>query len=567
MNHKPLIEHRPWVEFYSPGVPADVEIKVQSLGELFDEVIERWRNRTALVFYGHEITYLDLRDKVYRFANALSHLGIKKGDTVAFLLLNSPEFVIAFYAAAKLGAIITLISPVYVSGEIKHQYEDSGAETIICQDMLYEAVEKTGLKIKNVILTNITDSFSAAKRFFGKKILRGVYQKMTVPNPKILQREGFYAFKELIKKYPADPPEIQIDAKKDILVLPYTSGTTGPPKGVMLTHYNVIADETLYYSFYPIFEEGRDVMIGYMPFYHAAGLMTGVISAIRRGTTLVIITNPDLDDILYSISKYGATFFIGAPAIYEALNNYEKTDRVNWKKLKAHLSGADALHEATATDWKMKTGFDIHECYGMTEFTCNSHQTPLGRVKSGSMGVPLPSTVATILDPDEDRVLPPNEMGEIVVSGLQVTEGYWNNPEATRQCEAWINGIRWWRTGDLGKMDEEGYFYIYDRKRDLIKYKGLRVYAREVEEVLKTHPAVKEVGVIGVPDIKVGENVKAYVVLEGDAKGQVSEQDIIDYCSGKLAHYKIPKVVEFIGEIPRTDIGKASRRELREYEG
>jgi long-chain acyl-CoA synthetase len=205
--------------------------------------------------------------------------------------------------------------------------------------------------------------------------------------------------------------------------------------------------------------------------------------------------------------------------------------------------------------------------YGQTELTATSHGNPRGKGKIGSIGIPLPSAISAVLDLEKNEFLPFGQMGELAVTSPQVTKGYWNNPEATKECEAIIDGIRWWRTGDLGRMDEDGYFYIYDRKRDIIKYKGLQVLAREVEEVLKEHPQIKEVGVIGVPDIKVGENVKALVVLEADARGKLSEEEIIEYCQGKLAHYKIPKIVEFVGEIPKTDIGKVSRRELREEEG
>jgi long-chain acyl-CoA synthetase len=559
-------EERPWLKSYPSQVPPDIDIPLKSISQTFDEATEKWKSRTAIIFYGTEIKYQALREKVDRFATALFSLGIKKGDRVALLLLNSPEFVIAYYGAMKVGATITPISPVYVSSEIKHQLEDSGAETIICQDMLYGGMEKIGVKLRNVILTNITESLSSLKKYMGKSILRGVYQKMAVPSPDIVKREGFYQFQELIKKYPPHPPKVEIDPVEDVAILPYTSGTTGLPKGAMITSYNLLANETQYQTFYPVFQEGMDVVVAYMPFYHAAGQLTALLTGILRGATLVILTMPEIDDILSSIARYNVTTFPGSPAIYETLKDYEKTDRVNWKKLKILISGADALHESTTQGWVARTGVNIHEAYGMTETTCLTHMVPLGKIKLGSVGVPLSNTMAAIVDPEKEEFLPVGELGEIVVNGPQMTKGYWNKPEATKECEAIINGIRWWRTGDLGKMDEDGYFYIYDRKRDLIKYKGLRVYAREVEEVLKTHPEIKEVGVIGVKDIKVGENVKALVVLEADARGKLSEKDIIEYCQGKMAHYKIPKIVEFVGEIPKTDVGKVSRRELREQE-
>jgi long-chain acyl-CoA synthetase len=557
-------QEKPWLKSYPPEVPARIEIPSKSLNEFFDEATEKWRNRTAIIFYGKKISYKELREKVDRFACALSHLGVKKGDRVALLLLNSPEHIIAFFGVLKAGGIVTAISPVYVSPEIKHQLQDSGAETLICQDILYEGVEKAGVNIKNVILTDVTDSLPRLKKIFGKTILRDVYQKMPSPARSKLEQQGFYQFRDLIKKYPPDPPKVEINPNEDIVTLPYTGGTTGLPKGVMITHHNLIAHYEQFYALYPFIEEGKEIFVAYLPFYHAGGQVLALINGIIRGYTLVILTTPDLDDILKAVVKHEATFFSGTPALFELLKDYEKTGIVNWKRLKVVTSGADILHESTAKDWKDRTGVDLHDLYGLTELTCISHLSPFGKRKNGSIGIPVPNTVAAILDPDKDELLPTGEMGEIVVAGPLVAKGYWNNPEATKECEALVDGFKWWRTGDLGKMDEEGYFYVYDRKRDLIKYKGLRVYAREVEEVLKTHPKIKEVGVIGVSDIRVGQNVKALVVLEAEARGQISEEDIKEYCIGKLAPYKIPKIFEFIGEIPKTDVGKVSRRELRE---
>jgi len=285
-----------------------------------------------------------------------------------------------------------------------------------------------------------------------------------------------------------------------------------------------------------------------------------------RGNTMVIITTPDLDETITSMIKYNATYFVASPTMYEMLKDYEKTDRVNWKKLKVIQSGADSLLETTAKDWEERTGTSISEGYGMTETTAGTHFNPIGKQRYGSIGIPVANTYAAILNPDEDVFMPVGEIGEIVVCGPQVTKGYWKKPEATKECESFINGRRWWRTGDLGRMEADGFFYVYDRKRDLIKYKGLRVFAREVEEVLKEHPHIRECGVVGQPDPVVGSYVKAVIVLESDARGYTSEQEIIEYCKGKMAAYKIPKIIEFVGEIPKTDIGKVSRREIRTEE-
>lgn len=563
-----IYEEKPWLKWYPEGVSGEVECPKISLGQAFDKSTEKWANKTAVIFYGSKITYKELRRRVDCLATALAKLGVQKGDRVALLLLNSPEYLVSFYASVKIGAVLTPISPVYVSSEIKHQLEDSGAKVLICQDILFEGVEKSGVALEHVILTNISESLPKLKRMMGQGILRGVYQKMAAPPTEILDREGVHQLQDLISSHHANPPEVDIDQDKDLVALPYTGGTTGPPKGVMITHANAVTNVHQVCQYQPILEEGKENLIAYMPYYHAAGQSIGVLMGILQGYTQVTITTPELDDILTAIVKHRVSVFVGAPTMYEMLKDYDKTDRVPWKKFKAIWSGADSLHEETGRDWEIRTGTTIAEGYGMTETTATTHMEVAGREKPGAIGFPIPGTFSAILDPDEDKFMPVGELGEIVTEGPQVTQaGYWKRPEATKDCEAVINGKRWWRTGDLGRMDEDGYFYVYDRKRDLIKYKGLRVFAREVEEAIKTHPDVKEVGVVGMPDLKVGEYVKAIVVLESDARGKTSEVDIIEYCGDQLAHYKLPKVVEFVGEIPKTDIGKVSRREIRSMDG
>jgi len=562
---KSAYEERPWLKHYPTGMRHDVEVPPTSVGDVLDKAVEKWDKKTAMYYYGNQISYRELGEKVNRLANALSQLGLKKGDRIAFLLLNSPEFVISFFAAAKLGMIVTPISPVYVSSEIKHQLLDSGAKSIICQDILYEGFEKTGVELDHVILTNISESLPKLKRMMGKGILRGVYQKMAAPAPTIYEREGLHRLQDIMDASEPVMPKVHIDSSEDILSLHYTGGTTGPPKGVMISHYSVVANYYQCREFAPELIDGKETIVNFMPYYHVGG-QANIINALFSGYSLVVITTPDVDDILNAMVKTGATYFMSAPTMYEMLKDYEKTDRVNWKKLKYINCGADSLHEFTARDWEERTGSKITEGYGLTEATYGTHGNLLGKQKYGSIGIPMPSTWSAIIDVDEDRFLPVGETGELVISGPQMTKGYWNSPEATKECESFINERRWWRTGDLARMEEDGYFHIYDRKRDLIKYKGLKVFAREVEEVLKDHPDVKEVGVVGVPDDKVGQNVKAVVVLESDSRGHVSESDIIEYCKDKLAHYKIPRIIDFVGEIPKTDIGKVSRREIRSEE-
>jgi long-chain acyl-CoA synthetase len=563
--NKTIYESRPWVKFYLPEVPADIVIEDKSAVETFDEATEKWKDRTAVIFYGRKMSYREIRDHVDRFATALHNLGVKKGDRVALLLLNSPQFIIAYFGALKAGAVLTAISPFYVSPEIKHQIEDSGANIMICQDNLYDNVERAGVKLDKVILVNITDYLPWLKRFMGSSVLRAVYQKMAAPPAEIYEREGFYQFKDLIKQHPPNPPKIEFNNKEDLVTLPYTGGTTGLPKGVMISHYNITSSQAIAAKFWgAITHEGEETILAYLPFYHIYGQAVIALGGLSQGYTLVIFTTIDLDDLLNATEGYKATIFYSVAALYEYLRDYHRTDRVNWKRIKVLVSGADILLEDTAKGWEKRTGSKIHEGWGMTETTSVGIVNPYGKTKVGSFGVPLPNTVAAIIDPDSDKFFPAGQIGELALKGPTIAKGYWKNPKATEETFANIDGETWLRTGDLCRMDEDGYFFFYDRKRDMIKHKGQVVYAREVEEVLAAHPQIKETGVIGIPDPEVGEKVKAVVVLETEARGKLSELDIMKYCAERLADYKCPTIVEFRGEIPHTDVGKVSRRELRE---
>jgi len=566
-DNKAQYEARPWIKWYLPGVSPDITVEEKSVVDTFNENTEKWKDKTAVVFYGRKVSYRELRDQVDRFAAALHDLGVKKGDKIALLLLNSPQFIIAYMGALKAGATLTAISPVYVSSEIKYQLEDSGARMIVCLDILYDNVEKSGVKLDAVILTSISEYLPGMKKFLGSSVLRAVYQKMAAPPVELFEREGFYRFQDLIKKYPPNPPKIEFNIREDIVTLPYTGGTTGKPKGAVITHYNFAAAREIADGFWgDIVQKGKETVIAYLPFYHIYGQAVVMMGGMTEGYTSILITTPDPDDILGALEKYKGTIFYSVPALYEYLKDYEKTTRVNWKKIKVLISGADALLEDTARGWEKRTGARIHEGWGMTETTSTGMVNPYGRAKIGSFGVPMPGCVAGIMEPEGTKFLPVGETGELVFKGPNVFPGYWEKPEETKEVLLEIDGETWLRTGDLARMDEEGYFYFFDRKKDMIKYKGLQVFAREVEEVLTSHPQIREAGVIGVPDPEVGERVKAIVVLESEARGKVSEEDITKYCTGKLAGYMVPKIIEFRGEVPKTDIGKVSRRELREEE-
>ena len=564
MNAKEAYMSKPWLKYYPKGVPEQADVPNVSIPELFDQVANKYGNKTALIFYGKKISYAKLKELVDRFATALADLGVVKGDTVALFLLNCPQYVIAYFATLKVGAKVTPISPVYTSKEVKHQLEDSDAKTIVCQDIMYDNVQKTGITLKNVILTNIAEYLPTLKKMLGKSALGKVYAEMHVPTPKFIEEAGLMQFEDLIKKYPPRPPQITIDPKKDIAALPYTGGTTGLPKAAILTHYNIVSLQAQMITFWPIFEEGKEVIIAFLPFFHIYGQVVVMLSGLVQGSTLILFTTPDTDDIISAIVRYKASGFYGVPTLFEYLKEYEKTDRVNWKGLKLIACGADTLHESTISGWEKRTGAKILEGYGMTETTAVSHSTPFDRPKAGSFGVPLPSVSAAIVTIDGTEFIPVGEEGELILNGPNIMQGYWKRPKDTEESIIEIDGKKWLRTGDLVRMDEEGYFHFFDRKRDLIKYKGYSVFARHVEEVLYSHPQIKAAGVVGVPDPKVGQFIKAYVVLQSEARGKISEEEIINFCKENLAHYKVPKIIEFRGELPKTDVGKISHRELRE---
>ena len=564
MNAKEAYSAKPWLRHYPEGIPETVDVPATSVPNIFDQAAEKFRNKSALIFYGKKISYAKLKELIDRFAAALADLGIKKGDTVALYLINCPQYVIAYFAALKIGAKVTPISPVYTSHEIRHQIQDSDAMTVVCQDILYDNVEKTGIALKNVILTSIADYLPTLKRLLGKGVLGKIYSEMRVPTPTYMDQAGLLQFQELIKKYPPQPPQVSIDPGWDIAALPYTGGTTGLPKAAILTHANMVALQAQARAFWPFFEEGNELVMAFLPFFHIYGQVVVMLASLFQGFTMVLFTTPDIDDILSAMERYQASGFYSVPTMFEYLKEYEKTDRVNWKRLKLIICGADTLHESTIEAWEKRTGSQILEGFGMTETTGANHCSPIHRPKRGSFGVPLPGIKAAIIEHEGTDFLPPGEVGEMILNGPNIMQGYWKREEETREALIDIDGEKWLRTGDLVRMDDEGYFYFFDRKRDLIKHKGYSVFARHVEEVLYQHPKIKAAGVVGVPDPKVGNVIKAYVVLESEARGKISEEEIIDFCKEKLAYYKVPKIIEFRGELPKTDVGKVSRRELRE---
>jgi len=401
------------------------------------------------------------------------------------------------------------------------------------------------------VLTSVNEYLPALKRLFSKSAV-------------VASAPGVHWLQELLKSHPPEAPAVALDPRTDLAAMPYTGGTTGKPKGVMLTHYNLMASQISGLAAFPNFEPGKEVILAFLPFFHIYGQVVIMLNSMIQGNLLVLFTSADTEAILAAMERYQATVFYGVPTLYEYLKDHKDTDKANWRRLKLVLSGSDTLRESTMQGWARRTGSQIIEGYGMSETAASGHINPIHRPKAGSFGCPVPNMQAAVIDAQTLEFVAAGTTGELVLSGPSVMQGYWNRPEENERSFIERAGRRWMRTGDLVRMDDEGYFHYYDRSKDLIKYKGHSVFAKDVEDVLYGHPQIKAAGVVGVPDPAVGQRIKAIVVLQADARGKVSEDEVKAFCRERLAEYKVPQVVEFRGELPKTDVGKVSRRELRE---
>ncbi len=548
---------KPWLKFYDKEVPDELVIPPLTIPELLQNSAKKYPNQVASVFVGAQMTYAQLKQQVDQLASALYALGIRKGDRVAIMFPNCPQVMIAYYATLSLGAVSVMTNPLYVERELEHQWRASGVKLVISTTLFWpqiEAVQNT-LGIKHVILSGIHDYLPTIKRWFAPIALRrrGRWVDVTYTNT-------VHNFKKLLRKQFSTPPAVDIDPE-DLACLQYTGGTTGLPKGAMLRHRNLIASIAQIRSFL-LFEHGdaEDKALAFMPFFHVYG-MNGLMNlGIYLAATLVLIPRPEIKDIVDAIASERPTFLTGIPAIFSALNNYKSIDEVDLTSIKAVFSGAAPLPVEVMEKFEERTGARIAEAYGMTEASSVTHVNPLkGQRKFGSIGVPIIGTDSKIVD-SEDRTkdLPIGEPGELLIKGPQIMAGYWQDPEETEAAmqDGWLS------TGDIAYMDEEGYFYVVDRKKDMILSAGYNVYPREVEEVLYQHPKVLEAAVIGLPDGLRGEKITAYVVLKPGEKAKATE--IRAFCRERLAQYKQPRTVIFREELPMSLAGKVLRRELKE---
>jgi long-chain acyl-CoA synthetase len=552
-----MIISKPWLKFYDPEVPDELVIPPFTIPDLLKNAAEKYPKQTAVVFQGARMTYTQLKEQVDKLAAGLHELGVGKGDRVALMLPNCPQTIIAYYATLSLGAVTVMTNPLYVERELEYQWGDSGAETVISLDLFWPRIEavKPKLPIKQVILSGVQDYMPLIKRTLAPWELRRRGKWVDVKyNGEILP------FKKMIDRQTKAPPPIAIDPE-DLACLQYTGGTTGLPKGAMLSHRNLIASLTQIRTFLLYnHDEAADIALAIMPFFHVYGMNGLMNMAIFLSSTLVLIPQPEIKGIVDAIVSERPTFFTGVPALFSALNNYHAIDKVDLTSIKAIFSGAAPLPVEVMEEFEARTGARIAEAYGMTEASSVTHVNPLkGQRKFGSIGLPIIGVEAKIVEAEDyTQEMPVGEVGELMIKGPQVMQGYWNAAEET--AEALHDG--WLRTGDLARMDEEGYFYIVDRKKDIILTAGYNVYPREVEEVLYQHPKVLEAAVIGMPDKVRGEKITAYVTLKDGQTATAAE--IRAFCREHLAPYKQPRSIVFRDNLPMTLAGKVLRRELRE---
>ena len=550
---------RPWSASYDPWVPETIRYPKIALFKILTATSTRFPDNPAITFFGKQMTYRELKNRVNRFAASLHRIGVKKGTRVALMLPNTPQMVISYYAVLSLGGVVVNVSPLYVEREIEHQVTDSGAEFMVVLDILYPRVRNVRAQtpLKEVILTRIPEYLPGMLKILFPLILK---IKGEAPD-RNLETDVRY-FPDLIAEPGDEAPEVEV-APDDLALLQYTGGTTGTAKGAMLTHANLVANTFQCLALASEFARpGEETFLDVIPFFHVYGMTIGMNVAIALGSHMILFPRFDLKMILRGIRKYQPTFFPGVPTIYTAIANHPDVEKYKVGSIKLCNSGAAPLSLETLHQFEKVTGGLITEGYGLTEASPVTHGNPiLNPRKAGSIGIPVPDTEVKIVDIDSgEKELPAGEEGELCIRGPQVMKGYWNRPEET--AEVLRDG--WLHTGDIAKMDEEGYFYIVDRKKDLIIAGGYNITPREVDEVLFQHPKVLEAVTVGVPDQYRGETVKAYVVLkEGET---ATPEEIISFCKERLAPFKVPKVVEFRPELPKTMVGKVLRRVLREEE-
>lgn len=555
-----LLEEKPWFKHYPEEIPKSIEYGHNLIQDYLKQSAYKYPTKNAIHFMGTSITYKKLYEYALQFAHYLKKLGVEKGDRVAIMLPNSPQGVIGYYGSLIAGAIVVQTNPLYMEREIEYQMQDSGAKVILTLDILFPRVMSVMKKtdLQHIIVAPIKDFLP-----FPKNLIYPFIQKKQYGIVVDVEHKGnHHLMSEILKTSPKTEIEYEGNPEEDLALLQYTGGTTGFPKGVMLTHNNLVANTKMCDAWLYKYKEAEEKVLAILPFFHVYGMTTVLILSIMKGHEMIILPKFDAVTTLKTIQKRKPTLFPGAPTMYIGLLNHPDISKYDLSSIDACISGSAALPVEVQEKFEKLTGGKLVEGYGLTETSPVTHANLLWsdkRVK-GSIGLPWPSTEAAILSSETLEPLPPGEVGELAIKGPQVMRGYWNRPEET---ESAFSG-EWLLTGDMGYMDEEGYFYIVDRKKDIIIAGGFNIYPREIEEVLYEHEAVQEAVVAGVPDPYRGETVKAYVVLKDQAK--VTEQELNEFCRKHLAAFKVPRLYEFRDELPKTAIGKILRRVLVDEE-
>jgi long-chain acyl-CoA synthetase len=548
---------KPWLKHYEEGVPEFVQYENICLPDCLKRSAKAFPDKMALTFQGYQVSFAKLNDMVDRFAACLTEFGVKKGDSVAILLPNVIPCVAAYYAILRIGAITVMNNPLYSDRELEHQFNDSESKVLVTLDLLGNRMIdlRPKTQIKQIVYTSIGDYLP-----FPKNLLFPLVGKKKGLAADVKPADHLYTWKALMARFAPSPPPVAL-AFEDVAMYQYTGGTTGVSKGVMLTHGNLSKQTQHISAWFPAF--GSDeIMLGALPFFHVFGLSTAMNLAIFKGWGNILVPKPQPPQLLEAIGKFKPTFAPLVPTMYIGMLEHPDITKTDLTSIKGCFSGSAPLPMEVISEFEKKTGAVIVEGFGMTESCPVTHINPFkGDRKIGSVGIPISDTESRIVDlSDGVTDVPVGETGELLVKGPQVMKDYWNRPDAT--AETLTDG--WLHTGDIAKMDEDGYFYIVDRKKDMIISGGFNVYPRDIEEVFFEHPKVMEATAIGIPHPKRGEAVKVFVVLK---EGQTATaEELMKYCEDKLAKYKWPTDIEFRKELPKTNVGKVLKKDLRAME-
>lgn len=563
----------PWLSFYEEGVPATLSYPDVPIDRILNDTARTYPFNTATNFIlsyllggsltvGGRLPYGKLDEYVNRLATALYQIGVRKGDRVAVMLPNSPQFVITFFAVVRLGAVVVNINPTYTSRELHYHLQDSEAETVVLLNLFWPRLREiqSDTPVRRVIVAYIYDVLPTPSR-----LLVAARQRRTKEWVRMKPEHNIFFFSRLLEKYGPTPPRVTINPD-DTALFQYTGGTTGIPKAAILTHRNVLANTWQTMHWVPDRKPGMERVMGAIPFFHVYGLTIGMLLAVAVGAELVMVPNPrPIENVMRVLQKERCTIFPGVPAMYIGIVNNPTVQAYNLQSVRGCISGSAPLPMDVQEKFDSLTGGRLVEGYGLTEAAPVTHCNPLyGTRKAGSIGIPLPDVEARIVDMETGEAIPPGDerIGELCVRGPQVMKGYWKRPEETRST---LDDGGWLHTGDICRMDSDGYFFIVDRKKDIIITSGFKVLPRDVEEVLFLHPKVQEAVVAGIPnDVRGDESVKAYIVPVPGSSPTVEE--MVDFCRLHLAPYKVPRMFEFRNELPKTMVGKVLRRALVEEE-